>query len=128
MELKNVLLIDDDESYNFLSRIVFNDNKVSCDVHEALNGEAALHFLKNSMECPDVILLDINMPIMDGFEFLEQFEKYMRCAGTSNIFVLTSSGRDEDRVKSLENKYVKGFFSKPLNSSDVQQILTTVDK
>ena len=125
MEPKNVLLIDDDEGFNFLNRIVFSENKVSCSVHEALDGMAALNYLENSTECPDVILLDINMPIMDGFEFLERFEQYDKCLKTSNVFVLTSSARDEDKMKSLGNKYVKGFFSKPLNDVNIQQILAT---
>ncbi len=125
MELKNVLLIDDDEAFNFLNRLVLNDNKINCDVHEALDGLAAMDYLEHLAECPDVILLDLNMPVMDGYEFLEQFEKYQKCIGISKIFVLTSSARDEDKAKSLKNKYVTGFFSKPLNNLHIQQILAS---
>ena len=121
MKLKNVLLVDDDEGFNFLNRLVFNDNQIDCDVHEAMNGKAAMDYLEKSQQCPDVILLDINMPIMDGFEFLERFEKYNKCS--HNIYVLTSSGREEDKIKSMANKVVKGFFNKPLTSQHVQQIM-----
>ena len=124
--MKNILLVDDDEGFNFLNRLIFVDNQVNCDVHEAMNGKAALDYLEKSAECPEIILLDINMPIMDGFEFLERFEKYDKCSASTNVFVLTSSGRDTDRLKSLTNKHVKGFFNKPLSDAHVQQILATV--
>jgi len=128
MALKKVLLVDDDEAFNFLNRIVFIDNHVNCQLDEALDGKAALDYLQQSEECPDVILLDINMPVMDGFEFLEHFENQNKCTGISKVFILTSSQRDEDRIKSLNNKYIKGYFDKPLNSSHIQQILAAFDK
>ena len=128
MELKKVLLVDDDEAFNFLNRIVFTDNNVYCRMDEVMDGKAALDYLQNSEECPEVILLDINMPVMDGFEFLEQFEKYSKCSSISKVFILTSSHREEDKQKSLANKYVKGYFDKPLNSAHVKQILAAIEK
>ena len=123
-----MLLVDDDEGFNFLNRIVFTDNKVICQVDEVTDGSAALDYLQQTNECPDVILLDINMPVMDGFEFLEHFEKYSKCSSLSKIFILTSSQREEDKEKSLGNKYVKGYFDKPLSGAHIQQILDTVNK
>ena len=123
-----MLLVDDDEAFNFLNRIVFTDNNVNCRMDEVMDGKAALDYLQNSVECPDVILLDINMPVMDGFEFLEQFEKYSKCSSLSKVFILTSSHREEDRQKSLANKYVMGYFDKPLNSAHVKQILAAIEK
>lgn len=128
MELKKILLVDDDEAFNFLNRIVFTDNKVNCQMDEVMDGKAALDYLENNEECPDVILLDINMPVMDGFEFLEQFEKRHKCTDKSKVFILTSSQRDEDRIKSIKNKYVKGYFDKPLNSTHVREILSAFEK
>jgi len=128
MELKRVLLVDDDEAFNFLNRIVFADSKVDCQVDEVMDGKAALEYLQQSEECPDVILLDINMPVMDGFEFLEHFEKQNKCSGISKVFILTSSQRDEDKTKSLKNKYVKGYFDKPLNSTHIREIISAFDK
>jgi CheY-like chemotaxis protein len=95
---------------------------------EVMDGKAALDYLQNNEECPDIILLDINMPVMDGFEFLEQFEKQHKCTDKSKVFILTSSQRDEDRIKSIKNKYVKGYFDKPLNSTHVREILSAFEK
>jgi CheY-like chemotaxis protein len=128
MSLKKVLLVDDDEGFNFLNRIVFTDNNVSCQVDEVADGSAALDYLQQTTECPDVILLDINMPVMDGFEFLEQFEKNSKCSSLTKVFILTSSQREEDKDKSLANKYVKGYFDKPLSDAHVRQIIDSVNK
>ncbi len=123
-----MLLVDDDEAFNFLNRIVFTDNKVNCQLDEVMDGKAALDYLEHTTVCPDVILLDLNMPVMDGFEFLEHFAKLGKCSQTSKVFILTSSMRDEDRMKSLKNKYVMGYFDKPLNSSHLKQILAAFEK
>ena len=127
-QLKKILLVDDDEAFNFLNRIVFTDNKVFCQVDEVMDGSSALGYLAATNECPDVILLDINMPVMDGFEFLEQFEKNSPCAAICKVFILTSSQREEDRQRALGNKFVKGYFDKPLNGAHVKQILSEMEK
>ena len=128
MKPTRILLVDDDEAFNFLNRIVFTDTKAAYHMDEVSDGKAALEYLEECDECPDIILLDINMPVMDGFEFLEHFEKFNKCNGVSKIFMLTSSHREEDRVKSLENNFVAGYFDKPLTLQHVQEILHTVNK
>lgn len=122
-QLKKILLVDDDEAFNFLNRIAIKDYDVNCQVDETMDGKAALDYLEKTKQCPDVILLDVNMPVMDGFEFLEHFEKQNKCNNFSKIFILTSSLRDEDRMKSLNNKAVKGYFDKPLTTAHIKKIL-----
>jgi len=120
---RKFLLIDDDEGFNFLNRIILDSTVAGCQVDEALNGEAALALLSKQENCPDVILLDINMPGMDGLEFLEEFEKNNVCNGHSKIFILTSSSRDADRTNSMAHKSVAGYFDKPLSDAHVAEIL-----
>lgn len=124
MELKKILLIDDSEPFNFLSRAVLSDNKINCVVDAALNGEEALEYLKNTDSCPDVILLDLNMPVMDGFDFLDEYAKMEKCRDNSKLFVLTSSNRAEDKERAVRNKYVLGYFDKPLSYFHIKEILT----
>lgn len=124
MELKKILLIDDSEPFNYLSKAVLTDNKINCTVDEALNGQEALDYLKNTNTCPDVILLDLNMPVMDGFDFLDEYAKMEGCRDKSKLFVLTSSNRAEDKDRAVKNKYVMGYFDKPLSYFHIKEILT----
>jgi CheY-like chemotaxis protein len=119
------LLIDDDEGFNFLNRIILDGLVEGCSVESVLNGEAALKLLAQQEDCPDVILLDLNMPGMDGFEFLDAFEKN-KCFGRTKVFILTSSLREEDRVNSTAYKSVAGYLDKPLSDDKVADILEKV--
>jgi CheY-like chemotaxis protein len=120
--MKNILLVDDDKVFNFLHRSTIIESKIACNVAEATDGQAALNYIENSSECPDVILLDINMPGLDGFQFLKKFEERGKCCAYTSIFMLTSSVRPEDKAKALANKFVKGYFDKPLAIEHLHEI------
>lgn len=122
MEVKKVLLVDDSQPFNFLSGLTLKAALPGCTVVDALNGKAALDILAKSEECPDVILLDINMPVMDGFEFLEEFERKSKCFNHSKVFMLTSSVLEEDRQAAMSFKFIKGYFSKPLTEEQIREI------
>lgn len=121
MELNKVLLVDDDSAFNFLNRIILNTNGIDCEIDECLDGMSALK-LADSGSCPEVILLDINMPVMDGFEFLDEFDRNSKCRQHTKVFILTSSNQDEDRKKALSYSCVKGYFDKPLSEHHITQI------
>ena len=123
---QKILLIDDDEAFNFLNRLIITGLMPACIVYAAQDGQAALNIIKRDEGCPDVILLDINMPGMDGFEFLDEFDKLNKCSDHTKIFMLTSSSRDEDRVNVLSHKSVIGYLSKPLTVEHIEEILLRV--
>ena len=74
---------------------------------------------------PDVILLDINMPIMGGFEFLNIYEDY---AVKAKVFLLSSSVNEEDRKQAEKYSCVAGYYTKPISKESVHEMLRSAEK
>ncbi len=118
---KFVILVDDNEIFNITHQKVIELNQFSEKTLVFQSGQEALDYLKlnekNIEELPEIIFLDINMPIMDGFQFLEIFEKYdelvrSRC----RIIMLSSSISPKDIDRAASSIYVKKYFNKPLTA------------
>lgn len=114
--MNRVLLIEDNEITNFISREVLKKEGFT-EVHEVLNGMEAYKFLEK--DCPDIIFLDINMPVMDGWEFLKEKESKALCKNVK-IFVLTSSGHPDDKIKASSYTSVVEYFEKPLTKEKLE--------
>lgn len=120
-----ICIIDDDPIYTFAVRKLlkinnFSDNQlVFKNGKEALDGLITMRNKKDNL--PDVILLDINMPIMDGWEFLEAF-KISNFNKDIPIFITSSSVDNLDIRKATTNTLVNGYISKPLNNQSLQEI------
>ena len=117
-----VLLVDDDPIANYLSQIVLKNCGIT-NVNVALNGMDAIAYLEKETVAPDIILLDLNMPIMGGLEFLQKNYENEICL-EARIFILTSSIRPEDKLKSLVFDSVKDYLVKPLNEQNVKGVLS----
>jgi CheY-like chemotaxis protein len=127
-KLNTILLVDDEEVVNFLNRKVIEKNSLIKDVVVRQNGEEALDYLKErirqNLNFPELILLDINMPKMDGFEFLEEYEKFEAEKKESTvIFILTTSKDPDDMEKAYSYNAVKGIDNKPLSKELLNYIL-----
>ena len=126
--LSTILLIDDDPTTNFVNERLLRRLNVCHEVLVAPSGAAALDLLtkhcgEESQVCPDLVLLDIKMPVMDGFEFLEAFVQLPPCPGHSIVMVLLTSSqldRDLSRIKQLP---VTDFLTKPLTTEKVTRLL-----
>ena len=121
-----VLLIDDDEPTNFFTRLILEEVGFTDCIQVAQSGEEALNYLRKSQSgedpknfpFPDLILLDINMPAMDGWEFLDEYKK-MEKANPSVIIMLTTSLFPEDKAKALGNPEIAAFENKPITPEKV---------
>lgn len=120
----HVLLIEDDPVSNFIAFSKLKKFGIE-DVKAVENGLEALNYLQS--RCPDIIFLDINMPIMDGFEFLEHAKKNNICHQTS-IAILTSSIRPCDKERATSFKGVVDFLEKPLDPTKIGQVLANLEK
>lgn len=114
-----VLLVDDDEITNFLCKKMLSEIGVES-VDSAINGQAALNYLKQN--CPDIIFLDIKMPIMDGFEFLEELQEYPTYKQIK-VVMLSSSSREKEKQLAIQFNNVIDFIVKPLTKIKATQVL-----
>jgi CheY-like chemotaxis protein len=127
-KLQCVLLIDDDEVTNFLNRKVIEYSKITEHVEVKLNGQEALDYLtdKENTELPCLILLDINMPVMDGWEFMKAYTHVAKdLRKQMNIVMLSTSTNPDDIKRAATLPNVKAFKSKPLTSEMLNEILNT---
>jgi CheY-like chemotaxis protein len=122
-KLNCILLVDDDPHSNFFHQRLLN--KISCTevVEIALDGEIALNFIISKKNRPDIIFLDINMPKMDGWEFLEKYEKLTAEEKAKIVVMLSSSLNPDDKNKAENYASVSGFVTKYLEKQSVEEIL-----
>jgi len=121
-KLNCVLAIDDDEPTNFFVQMILEESGRVNHIKVVQSGEAALEYLKKSeapgkdeelYPSPDLIFLDINMPAMDGWEFLEEYRK-LNISGRIIVVMLTTSLFPEDKSKADSMPEISGFEHKPL--------------
>ena len=120
-KFNSILLIDDDPSSNYIGQQLIDKLDLASTVHCAFNGRHALQLLNDLNVIPDVIFLDLNMPLMNGYEFLAAFHEKFPAAVHSNIVILTSSedGRDLDKVQTYGIRY---YLCKPLIEHNLLKI------
>lgn len=130
--ISHVVLIDDDVICNVVSKAIITKH-VDVKISEFTDPVKALvycqYLAKHSpAEFPDVIFLDINMPEMDGWEFLEEFEKLPEAViNKSGVVMLTSSIAYDDVIKSKTFRSVYDFLSKPLTHDKLVKAMTLVE-
>lgn len=124
----DILIVDDSPAFINLAKLMINKTGIICKIHEASNGKRALDYLSQAEQCPDLILLDINMPVMDGFDFLEDYKLASNCHPLTSIYMLTSSAQEIDKAKAHSYGIVKGYFEKPLTKENILQIISELKK
>jgi CheY-like chemotaxis protein len=126
-QLNCILLIDDDEPTNFLNKLTLEQSGCVRHVRIAPGGQAALDYLRGDPEdClrPDLIFLDINMPAMDGWEFLAQYRTLPPEKKADTVLImLTTSLNPDDEKRTRAIPEVSGFEHKPLNQARLAILL-----
>lgn len=124
--MKNILLIDDDETTNFLTRITIKKTNLGIVIDDCQNGQEGLEFFQDLQKnpnavAPDIILLDLNMPILDGWQFLDEFQQFN---SNAHVYIMSSSNYPEDIEKASTYPLVKGYIVKPLTTEKAIELLS----
>ncbi len=113
-----VLIVDDDR----IARIIIEQRLKQLSIQEgfssAENGQKAMEYMRES-GVPDIIFLDINMPVMNGFDVLKAMEQE---GMVSKVYIVTSSMLDTDKSEAEQFKNVKGFYQKPFDAEHIKEI------
>lgn len=131
-KLNTVLLVDDDETTNYLNHRLLSRMEIASNIRVVTDGEEAINYLKRAFAAstdhprPELIFVDIKMSGMDGFEFLEEYQRLAADEKEGTVMLmLTSSASFYDLEKLKQFPDVRRHYSKPLTESDVREILHT---
>lgn len=131
-QLNCILLVDDDEATNYIHKIWLRKQEAAREIIAVNSGKKALEYLTSKGEFedngmthpkPDLILLDINMPVMDGWEFLQEFRalKNDDALKECRVYMLTSSPNIDDEKRASNISEVHGFFRKPISREMIEK-------
>lgn len=125
-----IMLIDDNEIDNLINQKMLEASNMADTIFMHSSAKGALEFLRNMEKIsndgkglPEVIFLDIDMPLMDGFQFLDEFDKmsdYIKAH--ASIIMLTSSINPQDLSKAKKSSYVKKYINKPLTQEALEKL------
>ena len=131
--LSQILLVDDNDDTNFFHKLILEELALAEHVREALDGLEALAFFEadpspNSSDAgihrPELVFLDVNMPKMNGWEFLEAFQELPEERREGVVIVMLSSHHDlEDEQKALSFESVQVYMEKPLTDKKLRWIM-----
>ncbi len=134
-DLNFILLVDDDKISNIVNKHFIRKLDLDVDVEVALNGKEAINFLHqlslnkllSSVLLPCLILLDLKMPEMDGWEFLKVYEQNFdeELRSKISIVVLTTSEFECDKIRAMKNPNILEFIKKPMSEDIFMKLVNT---
>lgn len=126
-KLRCILLVDDDDITNFVHESLIEEAAVAEKVLIAKNGQEALdiiiHEAEESTDYPDLIFLDINMPVMNGFEFLDAYQRLDEKVKRSVVIVMLTTSLNERDIERTQDTGVADFLNKPLTNDKLEAII-----
>ncbi len=131
MKLVHVLLVEDNEGDIVLTLEAFEESKIRTNISVVKNGKDALDFLNfkgmyKGVERPDLILLDLNIPIISGMEVLKEIKEDVQLK-TIPVIVLTTSSNPKE-IKSAYELHTNSFVTKPLDMGEFLKAITSIEE
>ncbi|MGB0165535.1 MAG: response regulator [Luteibaculum sp.] len=122
--LDSILVVDDDEVNNFIIEELFREEGFAEKVYIKSSVDEGLKFIEEIEEKPELIILDINMPVKDGFDFLDEYYERKFDRFPSQIILLTSSLFEKDKSLAARYDKVVNFIIKPLDVDSFQEVIS----
>ncbi|MGJ7030337.1 response regulator [Niabella hirudinis] len=123
-EGSNIFIVDDDPIHRLLMDRLFARQPKTCKLHFFENGQKALEALRTSGVLPDLILLDIEMPVMNGWQFMEAFSGLdPALIDPIRVYMVSSSFSDEDQNRVKRYSRIKGYIVKPIRIEKIIELL-----
>ncbi len=119
--LKKILVVDDSALIHQMYRLVLG--RYQCDIVDAMNGQEALDMLASQSDI-QLVLLDINMPIMNGVQFLEKASA-LGLTKRFPVIVISTEGKEDDTIRGLKLG-AKGYLKKPFNPADLHDLIEKI--
>ncbi|WP_199136775.1 response regulator [Pedobacter sp. ASV12] len=126
----NLLVIDDDDINIFIIKKIVEKTGFDIEMVSKSNGQLAIDYLKDAISrgasLPHLILIDINMPVMNGWEFVEAYQR-LGIAKPVDLYILSSSVYENDIEKTKSYSAVRGFISKPLSIERLTELIKALE-
>jgi CheY-like chemotaxis protein len=126
--VKNIFIVDDDMIYQLFTQKIIENLDDAINIQLFNDGEEAFNALKkgitSGLDLPDIVLLDINMPIMDGWEFMDEYVKIKhQLAKEVRIYIVSSSIADSDLNRARMHEDIVDYISKPIETDRLAEIV-----
>lgn len=130
-KIETFCIVDDDDIYQFTTSLLLKKTDLVNKIIVFSNGLKAINFLKDEMgnkeNIPDVLFLDINMPVMDGWEFLEEYLLIKPMMPKTVVIYMVSSSVDEkDVLKAKSISALSGYMVKPISSQNIMEVILEI--
>lgn len=128
--VKKVAVIDDDQVFQLIIKKQIEMNKFDCEILSFYNGQEAFDFFKenesNDEALPELVMLDVNMPVKNGWDFLEDYQTLSASMRAKiKLYMVTSSVIQSDIDKANDNENIISFVSKPITNEKLSEVFTS---
>jgi response regulator of citrate/malate metabolism len=121
MKINKIFLLDDDPIVNIINEQLFRKFNASKQYIVCRTSQEAVDYINSANPLPEIVIIDLNIPLINGFDFLDKF--YDKFLNNLSVYILTSSINPIDYNKAMGYPFVKGYLKKPLTRDIVQKII-----
>ena len=121
--INKILLVDDDMSTNYYHRIILEESGLVKEIIDCLTADDAIANLRSSAVPPDIIFLDINMPMKNGWDFLEEYRELPARLKAKQIIILSTTRIPADLERAKSSPLVSRFYLKPLSIEKLKLLI-----